>query len=221
MVSVEDKKTVCCPHCDAQSECFPITLIRKGSDELAALFQGVLNVIPCRDCGKSFVLDIPVTYCDADRRCLIHFMPAANLGNLDDALAVVKKLYENIFADIAETARPYYRLTTSRKNFIEKISIHHHGYDDRLIEYIKYQMFQHSQGLDPISMELLFDFANSSDTDIMFIAFARETGKPLYNLGFKSADYRELSERFLVTPEMEHELNALYQGVYVDVSQLL
>jgi len=210
-----------CPHCQETTEATPLTVLQEGAPELDQLFDGSLNRVTCQACGKSFLFETPLLYRDDEARYLVYFLPRALAGNLDEALKQMDELYHRIFADLAADERPDCRLATQRGHFIEKIALHQFEYDDRLVEYIKYLLFQHNEGLDPVRHELLFDFGNSDDENLMFIAFSREKGQAEYSLGLTAADYHELAEAFLATPELEAELDKLFRPYHVVVDNLL
>jgi hypothetical protein len=210
-----------CPHCQQTTEASPLSVLQEGAPEIDQLFDGSLNRVPCQACGKTFLFETPLLYRDDEAHYLVYYLPRALAGNLDEALRQMDTLYRRVFADLAEDERPDCRLATQRGHFIEKIALHQFDYDDRLVEYIKYLLFQHNPGLDPVRHELLFDFGNSDGENLMFIAFGREKGQPEYSLGITAADYHELAESFLATPELEAELDKLFRPYFVTVESLL
>lgn len=216
-----DIAKVKCPACTAEAEFQPATVLRDETPELQALFDGTLNRVECPGCGTQFLFETPILYRDDDGRHLIYYLPRALNDNLEDALRQMDEFADVIFAEFDDAERPECRLSTQRHHFLEKIALHHHGFDDRLVEYVKYQLFEHSEGLDPIRHELLFDFGGHEEGQIKFIAFDRETGEAKYGLGFAEEDYRGLEEYFLAGPAMEAQLDGLFKGKYVHVDDIM
>ena len=218
----EDSQIVRCPSCSSKTSCQPVTTIREGTNELNDLFVGALNKVKCTACSVEFLVDIPLIYRHDKRPFLAYYAPLTPEEQMQEAISQVEKLYQKNFEGLPNGDMPKCRITFSRKDFIEKIAIHQWEYDDRLIEYIKYQLFQHStKGLDPHRMDLLFDFSTSNNDHLSFLAFDRQTGQAVYSLKFLNSDYIHLVEHFLQNSEMEIRLNQLYRNYYVHVSSIL
>ena len=222
MNSSGDPQVVQCPACSKETFCRIVSTITQGTRELKALFTGELNKANCMSCSIEFLVEIPLIYRDNIRRFLVYYSPQTSDDSLPNVVDIMEELYRQLFQGLPQKDKPDCRLTLARRDFIEKIAIHQHGYDDRLIEYIKYQLFQHSKkGLDPNRMDLLFDFSNSDDEQLSFISFDRKTGKPVYSLNFLLTDYYHLEDYFLKKSEMEVRLNQLFRKYHVHVSSLL
>lgn len=209
-----------CPHCQRLTSFEPITVLKKGMPELSLLFESRLNTCQCSECKQEFLYETPLLYRDDDAPLLIYYIPSSQLENLDQALTQMQTLRDRIFADLPDNRQPRCRLAVNHSQFIEKIAIHQSGYDDRLMEYIKYQLFQHSSGLNFIRYELLFDFSGSSAETLNFIAFARETRQAEYTLEFSISDYRNM-EKWFLADEREKELDKLFHLPLVRVDDLI
>ena len=215
-------KEINCPACSQPNTIEPVSVIHEGTPELKELFAGTINKVECLSCSKNFLVEIPLIYRDDSKHYLVYCISLPRDEQLEDLIEQMDALYQMTYEELGLQDKPLCRLTISRRDFIEKIAIHQHGYDDRLIEYIKYQLFGHSKrGLDSSTMELLFDFTNSNDDHLSFFAFDLNTGKPIYSLEFSSQDYRNLVNYFLSTEEMEKKLNQLFKKHYVHVGNLL
>ena len=211
-----------CPACAHPNTFEPVSVIKKGTLEQKELFKGNINKVNCSSCSRNFLVEIPLIYRDDSKHYLIYNIAVSEEEQLEDLIEQVDTLYRMTYEDFGFEDKPKCRLTTSRRDFIEKIAIQQQGYDDRLIEYIKYQLFGHSKrGLDSSRMELLFDFTNSNAEHISFLAFERNTGKPLYSMEFLGQDYGNLERYFLGSQEMEKKLNQLFKKYYVNVDNLL
>ena len=168
------------------------------------------------------MVEIPLIYRNDRARFLVYYSPRTSDDQLPEIVKSMEELDQQLFKGLSSQEKPDCRLTLCRRDFIEKIAIRQFGYDDRLIEYIKYQLFQHSKkGLDPHRMDLLFDFSNTNDEHLGFLAFDRTTGKAVYSLNFLRDDYEHLAEYFLRENEMETRLNRLFRKYYVHVTCLL
>ena len=222
METPDENQTVKCPACSHQTPCRTVSTITKGTKELTALFGGDLNKTTCKSCFVEFLVEIPLIYRDDKARFLVYYSPLTRDDQLSEITQFMEKLDSQLFEGLSSQEKPICRLTLSRRDFIEKIAIRQHGYDDRLIEYIKYQLFQHSKkGLDPHRMDLLFDFSNTNNKHLGFLAFDRTTKEAVYSLNFLHADYDHLGEYFLRKNEMEIRLNRLFKKYFVHVSSLL
>lgn len=216
-----NESNVSCPKCGTSQLFTPVSVIRDDGPELGLLYEGKLNRQHCEGCNTEFVIDSPIVYRDNNSPYLVYYLPLPNQTDIDEAISTVEGLFLRIFEEVAESDRPSGRLAITRRDFIEKIALHRSGYDDRLIEYVKYQLFQHSKGLDAHGMDLLFDFGGSTPDNIQFLAFNRDSGEPAYALGFPIADYNKLKEYFLDESDMETRLNNMFRRYYVHVTDLL
>ena len=210
-----------CPSCSAEIVVSPTSVVTENTAQLHDLFKGILNKFQCTKCDGEFLYDTPIVYRDNEHRYVIYYHTSSTDDNLSEALAYMQEVYDNLFRDLSDNEKPISRLTLKRKDLVEKIKIHQHGYDDRLIEYIKYQLFQHSDNLDCASLDLLFDFASSNSENLVFLAFDRKTGNAHYSLEFPAEEYEKLNRDFLSPPETAKEFDKLFNGHYVHVGTLL
>jgi hypothetical protein len=217
---MSNSDTIKCPNCDEEIEFTPTTVIHTESPDITLLFNNELNKIFCPDCETHSFFDTPILYRDDNSNYIIYFLPNSFYDTLTHALEQMKTLDDEIFAEVDKDLRPDCRLTTDRNQFIEKIAIQEDSYDDRLMEYIKFQLLKHSEVLDEIRHTLLYDFANSDEENIAFIAFDSDSGEMDYTLNFKVKEYKELETFYLGTPEKEIELNGYYKPYYIHISAL-
>mgnify|MGYP002631482499 CR=1 FL=1 len=220
-MSASSKLTLKCPSCKGEFPFKPQTVLRPGSPEVTALLQGKLNRVQCPHCKYQYLHPEPLLFRDDAERYLVYYLPRQLFGELSEAQDKLSSLYESIFGELPEADQPRCRLTVARNQFIEKLVIHQHGLDDRLVEYVKYQLFQHSPGLDAAKHDVLYDFQGSTPELIQFVVFERDNGQPQYALSFQRAAYEELRAYFLGSPEMEAELNDLFPPRFVHVEELV
>ena len=218
-MTTADPECFPCPHCGAANVLEPTSVVRADNKEaLEALFRGDLNKADCQSCEKPFLYESPLLFRDDKARRLIYFVPESMCQNRQQAIDHVAELESVIFADLPSDQRPVCRLTTDRRSLIEKIAVLRNDLDDRLIEYVKYQLFQHSDGLTHQQHQLLFDFANATEEALSFLCFDRKTGKPVYALQFEREDYEKLAQWFL--GEGAEQLDRLFPNAWVQVDEL-
>lgn len=211
-----------CPKCEVETSFAPVTVLTDlQTDDLKSLFAGRLNTVHCDACETDFLYETPILYRDDAGRWMVYYLPPTIIERLDDAVVHVEEIYDMVFNDFSSEERPGCRLVTKRNALIEKIAIHQRQLDDRIIEYIKYQLYQNCDDLDPIRHELLFDFGNMTETELMFLAFDRDTGKPTYSMAFPVADYESLSTYFLSSEKMQHELERMFRRHFIQVDDLI
>jgi len=236
-----------CPKCGAAQPGAKVTTVLRPADEagLAALLKGTLNVFTCVKCGTPFRLDSPVLYRDDARRALIYWAPNETQETLDKAEKQVAELLKALMPaaaveaeetdnteetdgteEAAETAGVApdvtCRLTLTRGQFIEKVMLWRNELDDRVVEYIKFQLFQNPQGhLDPVRTELFYDFSQPDPANLSFLVIDRESGQAAAGTHVPMELYAEAAATFLSDTALRAELDKLFPGYHVSVSRLL
>ncbi len=212
-----------CPKCDAPQEVVPVTVLRPGDEALSALFAGQLNVVTCAHCSTAFTLNVPVLFRDDEGPCLIYFLPLEDASKWREAEEQMAELTRKVFAEEPELMAPTCRLTLRRSDFVEKIALHFRGLDDRVVEYVKYQLLHHPGGdfgLDPVRQRLLFDFSRDNDENLAFLVFERETNEATARTHLPMETYREVAEMLLGNEALNEELDQLFPGAYVSVERM-
>ncbi len=217
---MDDPISIACPHCGALTEFQPTTTLYPNSDELTDLMQGKLNRVECNQCEQVFPYPTPVVYRDDEHRRMIYYLPYQFCPDAREAANRMNELYEDIFSELGSGDRPDCRLVMQRSQFIEKISLLQNGHDDRVIEYVKYMLYQNADDLDPAKHELLFDFTSQGEDALTFIAFDRETHQADYSMEFFREDYNELVTFFLSSEEAAEKLDELFPDNVVSVDLL-
>lgn len=220
----EPAQAVHCPHCQALQAIDPVSVLRPDDKALGDLLRGTLNQVVCAACGTRFLVNVPLVFRDDARRHVVYFMPLDDPRTWPEAEEQMAHLTETVFADADEDAEelPEIRLTVTRKAFIEKIELHLHGLDDRLIEYLKFQLYNNpDNAIDPVRHELLYNFSAPADENVSFILFDRETGQATAGADLPRALIDELSETLLGAGGVADELRGLFPGFYVCVDRLL
>jgi transcription elongation factor Elf1 len=216
--------SVSCPNCGAEQAVSATTVLHPGDRAVEELFAGHLNRVSCLSCGTPFVLDVPILFRDDEDRYLVYFMSLADGRDWRTAEREMRQLTEKLFAEIGDMVEPECRLVTTRGDLIEKIALHARNLDDRLVEYVKYQLMQNPdwQGkLDPVRHRMLYDFSSGDGDKLAFIVFDRETGDAVAGAHLPMDDFRDIEETFEANGQIQEELDRLFPGYYVSVDRLL
>ena len=222
MEPIPENPQVNCPQCGHQQDVHPVTVLAPGDEELHDLFEGQLNQVTCETCQTTFLLDVPIVYRDDEERFLIYYLPLDDRERRDQAEEHMARVTETVFGRNEQEQAPDCRLVHTRRRFIEKIAIHEDGLDDRIIEYIKYQLYNHpDKDVDAVRTQLFYDFTHADEHRIPFILFDRETGEPQASAHVPTSLYQELRQTFMTDAEMTEELNKLFPGTRVTVEKLL
>ncbi|MFT5129718.1 MAG: hypothetical protein ACI8W8_003346 [Rhodothermales bacterium] len=209
-----------CPTCSAASDVFVHQVVHSDDPTLSTLLAGKLNVLTCQFCDATFRYETPLLYRDDDRRHLIYFMPPDSVDGVHDALKQVAAVREAALADTPEESRPTFRLVLAMRDLFEKIMLLQQGLDDRIVEFIKNQLYDHAKDLEDTRHDLLFDFNEPSDTRLHFLAFCKETGQASFTLSFLRQAYEELADYYLKTPTLTARLDDMFNDCYVNVRDL-
>lgn len=184
--------------------------------------RGALNRVQCPECESTFILDVPVLYRDDDDRFLVYLMPLDNRANWAAAENRMREITERLFDDPSIT--PTCRLVFNRGDLIEKIALHERGLDDRVVEYVKYQLYRNpywDEPIDPVRHRLLFDFSSAEKENLSFLIFDRESGEAIAGTHLPMEDYAEVQKTFLGNFKLQGEFSRLFPGYYVNVDRLL
>lgn len=221
----EQPRIVECPQCDTPVTVTPVTVLRPHSSDLKRLFKGDLNRVTCEACQTTFVIDVPMLYRDDEGRFLVYFIAEPDPAQWPECERRMQAVTAEVFTQDSGQVPPSCRLVTDRSALIEKIALHERGLDDRIIEYIKYQLFQNPGGgerLDPVRQRLLYDFSSDPDEGrLAFVVFDREHGRPTAAAHLPTEVYREVVEAFTTNLGMRDELESLFPGYMVNVDRIL
>lgn len=214
-------KKAICPQCRTELEIEPIAMISPKSEELTALLKGTLNCFECSQCQHKLFFDGLLRYYNEAAGYLVWYVPYKTGENEADIEAGVKQMLDQQFSALPENERPECRLTFTLPEFIEKIMLHQNGFDDRLVEFIKYQLYQHPKHEVEIdNYQLLYDYSNTDDEKLMFVIFDRSLGKPHAHTHLEMSAYREIAEIYVDTDEGYEELRKIFPGLCVCAGNL-
>jgi hypothetical protein len=216
-----DIREVVCPRCEKSLPTVAATVITPDSAELAALLKGTLNSVLCDKCGCRILLDTVMIYRDDVRRLVIWCIPADDAQDWNETELAMHEMSAKVFAELPGELLPECRLTVSRRGFIEKIMIFENGLDDRLIEFIKYQLYQHPKHpINANKFELLYDFSATDADRLMFVAIERATGRASVHTHLEMAAYQEMAEIYAKTDAGRDEMKKLFPGYFISADRL-
>ena len=211
---------IACPKCGKEFEAEAVSVLTPGSPHLRDLLSGTLNCTACPQCGSRLNIPCRLIYRDAENP---YMLIQERRPSGQEAL---RELVHNVEAATTQAAmsqgleRPQLRMVFARPEFIEKLFLHQRGYDDRIVEYAKYQLLTSTDGLDSKLHRLHYDFSHE-DSDIMhFIVFSRKTHRPIRMLQVPLEEYRALAAEFDNSAEARRELERVFPDCLVDVDHL-
>lgn len=210
----EKEYTISCPQCQHEHDV-------RLSDKLDAnarpdlkerLLENTFNRIECKSCGFVFRADMPVLYTDLEREIIIHWMPLhrQTLAELQQGFA---ESQEELRKELPEgTPVPRLQLVLSRVELIERIFVLEEKLDERLIEYVKYLIYQNNAARIPARKKnLLFNAQKSDDNTFCFAIQDIDTMTFDDVLSYPRSQYQKLRNKFMADDE---ELTALFPGAY-------
>jgi len=211
--------TICCPKCGEKFDAETISVLTKDSPHMPELLEGTLNRVKCPTCGAVLHVPCRLIFRDAEHPfMLVQERRPANAQAL-------RELVSNVEAAATQAAmeqgmeRPQLRMVFDRPEFIEKIFIHQRGFDDRVMEYAKYQLLTGTEGLEASKHRLHYDFSHRDEDIINFIVFSRKSHRPVRMLQVPMEEYQALSRELLESSEALHELERAFPDCIVDVDR--
>jgi len=185
-----------------------------------ALLAHQLNTVLCPHCKTRFALDTPLIYKDSQRPFIAYYMKKPE-GGTHELEKQIDEMAKTVAAS-ADVEKPVVRLTVTLADFIEKIFLWRLGYDDRLVEFAKQQLFRNTD-LDKMSRlkhRLLVDFSNKEKDKLSFIIFDRETNAPCGGINVPLEEFDSLTQEFHGNPQLMQELDKLFPTCLVSVERL-
>ena len=199
-MSQKRKHEIACPLCGREQEVELWDSINVDSEpELReALLLNRINRVECAGCHKGFRIDKPLIYQDREQDIFIHFDPLVGDRTLEEVeqsfRAAMDEMNRLLPKDVPV---PETHLVVEWGELIERIFLLEEGLDARLVEHIKYMMFQQNEDKLPAQHKgLLFDAQDSTDEQLCFVVQDRKTRKLEAVLNFSRADYEALVNIF-------------------------
>lgn len=210
----EQEYTIRCPQCQHEQDV-------RLSDKLDAnarpdlkerLMDNTFNRIECEDCGFSFRADMPVLYTDLKKGIIIHWIPLHS-----QPLEVIQKEFEASQDEMRRqlpkgTPIPRLQLVLTRVELVERIFLLEQDLDERLIEYVKYLIYQNNAERVPAKdKNLLFNAQKSDDHNFCFVVQDINTASFDEVLTYPRSQYQKLKNQFMADDD---ELTELFPGAY-------
>jgi len=185
------------------------------------LLANQINVLECPSCGFSFRIDKNLLYHDPEKHLMIYLFDCSwedYEAAQNEFLETIKGISQALPADVTP---PQVHLVINRNELVERIFLHEAGLNERIIEYIKYQIYTRSpEAGDPESKTLLFNAQDSSGEELCFVIQNAETGKLEGMLNYKREAYDAFTEMFEKDDEVGN-IFELFPGPYISARTLL
>lgn len=199
-MSQKRKHEIACPLCGKEQpvELWDSINVDSEPELREALLLNRINRVECAGCRKSFRVDKPLIYRDREQDVFIHFDPLVGGRTLPEA----EKSFRDAMAELnrllpKDVLPPEAHLVVEWSELIERIFLLEEGLDARLVEHVKYMMFQQNADKLPADKKnLLFDAQDSTDEQLCFVVQDAATKKLEAVLNFSRADYEALVNVF-------------------------
>ena len=191
---------IACPLCGREQEVELWDSINVDSEpELReALLLNRVNRVECAGCNKGFRIEKPLVYQDREQDIFIHLDPLMGGRTLVDIEKNFREAMEEMNRLLPkDVTPPEAHLVVEWAELIERIFLLEEGLDARLVEHIKYMMFQQNEEKLPAAQKgLLFDAQDSTEEQLCFVVQDRTTRKLEAVLNFARSDYEALVNVF-------------------------
>ncbi|MBQ9344395.1 MAG: CpXC domain-containing protein [Kiritimatiellae bacterium] len=199
-MSIKRTHQISCPYCGREQavELYDVIRAEEDPETRVALLKGQVNRVTCGACGRSFRIDKPLLYQDRDAGLFLQYDPLVNGRSLPEAEATLAAAQKQLASLLPEGIRtPEMFLVVEWPELIERIFTEEEGLDARLVEHVKYIMYQQNpQKIPARTKTLLFDAQDSTDDQLCFVVQDRASRKLEAVLNFSRADYEALVNIF-------------------------
>ena len=211
-----------CPKCGKTVDCHVIEVLEPGDEALQTLFKSGLNVQTCPACKAKFTVDGPLVYKESEPPYLVFLEKFPEDGDIESLEQQIDELVTNVSND-GNSEKPEVRVVFSMPDFLEKVALRKAGFDDRLVEYAKLQLFR---TMDEVQLSrsqhrLMYDFEHSNDDMLYFLVYDRNTSQVVNLLQVPMNEYHSLELALQASEEASAELLTAFPGSYVSAERLL
>ncbi len=218
---MSSKKTVniTCPRCNYIQDVDLYESINANKDfELKeALMRNKINRINCDNCDFNFRVDLPFLYFDSKNQICIHWVPEIKDISHEQILEEFDQVINQL--DTRDTEVLRIRLVRTRVELVELIFLIEKKMNDRLIEFIKYEIFiNNPKKLNPLKNRLLLNIENSTDEELLFVIQDMQTNELGEILRYNRSTYTSLSDLYL---EDSEEFKQMFPGPCINARYLL
>jgi hypothetical protein len=172
-MSRSKRYNITCPGCGLEQDVDLYDAINVATDPQLkdALMQNWLNRVECPDCNATFRIDMPLLYNDPNHGILIHLMPESDTRSRDRILEDFDHVLEQINGIVPDDVSvPAVRLVLSRVELVELIFMIEKGYNQRVVEYVKYSIYtRNAEKVDPRRFRLLLNVEDSTGDELCFV----------------------------------------------------
>ncbi len=221
-MSTKRQHDIGCPFCGREQTAELWDAIDAGQDpELrTALLAGQINRVTCAGCGKNFRIEKALVYHDREQEILVHYEPLASGITQPQAEQNFREALQEL-ARLLPPDLPAWEthLVLTWNELIERIYLLEEGLDARLVEHIKYMLYQQNPAKLPAKTHnLLFNAQDSTADQLCFVVQERATHKLQAVLNFARADYEALVNVF-DSDEQLALLDEQFPGPYYNARQ--
>jgi transcription elongation factor Elf1 len=213
-----------CPQCGQMQdvELFDAINVSEHPDLRQKLMTNQLQMVTCEYCEFQFSVDKPLLYHDTDNHFMIYWIPSGENTPPEKC----KETFENSLQEILKLLPtdfdpPQIHLVLTRTELVERIFMLESELDERIIEYIKYQIY--TRNLEKIAPEqkiLLFNAEDSSAENLCFVVQDATSRQFESVLEYSREAYAALSEMF-DRDEQTGNLFEFFPGPYINARALL
>ena len=191
---------IACPFCGQEQdvELWDVIDVDEEPELREQMLTNRINRVECAGCRKGFRIDKPVVYRHLDQDILIHCDPLTGRRGLADVEATFREAREELDRLLpADVEPPEIHLVVEWAELIERIFLLEEGLDARLVEHVKYMMYQQNpERLPAEAKKLLFNAQDSTEEQLCFVVQDAKTKKLEAVLNFSRADYEALVNVF-------------------------
>ena len=221
-MSINRDAQITCPFCGTHQEIRLVEVLNVQSDPSLKedLMRNKLNRVTCTDCGNNFRVDLPLLYTDSKLDIMIHWVPENDSASREQILEEFDEVIEHINSDSSlKGSTPNVRLVTTRVELVELIYLMEAGMNQRIVEYIKYNIFTRNQEkIDPKSHRLLLNIEDSTVDELFFVTQNVEDQKLGQVLRYGRSAYDSLVDLF---SEDSEEFMDMFPGPCISARDLI
>ena len=221
-MSINRDAQITCPLCGTHQEIRLVEVLNVQSDPSLKedLMRNKLNRVTCADCGNNFRVDLPLLYTDSKLDIMIHWVPENDSASREQILEEFDEVIEHINSDSSlKGSTPNVRLVTTRVELVELIYLMEAGMNQRIVEYIKYNIFTRNQEkIDPKIHRLLLNVEDSTVDELFFVTQNVEDQKLGQVLRYGRSAYDSLVDLF---SEDSEEFMDMFPGPCISARDLI
>lgn len=221
-MSINRDAQITCPLCGTHQEIRLVEVLNAQSDPSLKedLMRNKLNRVTCTDCSNNFRVDLPLLYTDSKLDIMIHWVPENDSTSREQILEEFDEVIEHINSDSSlKGSTPNVRLVTTRVELVELIYLIEAGMNQRIVEYIKYNIFTRNQEkIDPKIHRLLLNVEDSTVDELFFVTQNVEDQKLGQVLRYGRSAYDSLVDLF---SEDSEEFMDMFPGPCISARDLI